>query len=44
MQIGQTQRIGMGATTAANQSASGIYFYQLQADHFYAIRKMVILK
>ena len=24
--------------------ASGVYFYQLQADHFYAIRKMVILK
>ena len=33
-----------GRNDSGESVASGIYFYQLQADHFYAIRKMVILK
>ena len=33
-----------GRNESGESVASGIYFYQLQADHFYAMRKMVILK
>ena len=33
-----------GRNDSGESVASGIYFYQLQADHFYAMRKMVILK
>ena len=33
-----------GRNASGEWVASGVYFYQLQADHFYAIRKMVILK
>ena len=33
-----------GRNDSGESVASGIYFYQLQADHFYAVRKMVILK
>ena len=33
-----------GHNKSEESVASGVYFYQLQADHFYAIRKMVILK
>ena len=33
-----------GHNESGESIASGVYFYQLQADHFYAMRKMVILK
>ena len=33
-----------GRNESGESVASGVYFYQLQADHFYAMRKMVILK
>lgn len=33
-----------GHNNSGEPVASGVYFYQLQADHFYAMRKMVILK
>ena len=33
-----------GRNETGESVASGIYFYQLEADHFYAMRKMVILK
>lgn len=33
-----------GRNESGESVASGIYFYQLQADDFYAMRKMVILK
>lgn len=33
-----------GRNESGESVASGVYFYQLQAGHFYAMRKMVILK
>ena len=33
-----------GRSETGESVASGVYFYQLEADHFYAMRKMVILK
>ena len=33
-----------GRNESGESVASGVYFYRLQADHFYAMRKMVILK
>ena len=33
-----------GHNESGESVASGIYFYQLQADSFYAVRKMLILK
>ena len=33
-----------GHNESGESVASGVYFYQLRADHFYAMRKMVILK